>query len=270
MGGRNQRAGKCFWCSWWSSPLSCTEVSNKSASVFGKKKESPVMKLYLNWASVMPVTSYITMWDCIKFVSNRSWSNWQNFVRTTDVRYARFPTSKKLNEKSLHYRKLIYTTPVPLFFNIMPKHIDISLPSWNKFKNSVVETGLKNTHFYFLNVVKTLTSKEVFQQPKDDTLTEVRTTWSMIHGMNSILDLLCWPVHSSRISTWPFLYSALLSDKLHSHYIITIHRYQIAVNFNGEKSFALKNQITGRISSWDRCCCRCTLPPLQVLPPTKK
>jgi hypothetical protein len=112
------------------------------------------------------------------------------------------------------------------------------------------------------NGMNELTSEAVFQQPKETTLWQdkVRTKWCMVQGINSNLDVLCQPVQSSRLPSWPLSDSALLSDMLHYHHIITIHHHQITVNFNGEKSLAHNNQITWWISSWDWCCCRCTSP----------
>jgi hypothetical protein len=56
---------------------------------------------------------------------------------------------------------LIYSTEISLYFNIIPKHTDAFVPSWHKFKNSVlVEIGLLHSqpftkgHFHFFITVE--------------------------------------------------------------------------------------------------------------------
>jgi hypothetical protein len=59
-----------------------------------------------------------------------------------------------------------------LFFSISPEQIDGFIPSWDRFKNSVIEIGLlhlqsfTNNHFHFFTVVELVTFQVLPQRPK--------------------------------------------------------------------------------------------------------
>ena len=57
------------------------------------------------------------------------------------------------------------------------------------------------------------------------------------------LDMLSWPLRSSRISVPP-VFPAPFCDKLHSHYAIRIRYQQLAVACSGGSMFHYKNRIT--------------------------
>jgi hypothetical protein len=82
--------------------------------------------------------------------------------------------SQELNAKSKHdYTLFIYSTKASLFFSVIPKHVDISVPSWHKYQNSVAsEIGLlhlqpfNNGQLHVLITVESASFWVLLYQPK--------------------------------------------------------------------------------------------------------
>ena len=79
-------------------------------------------------------------------------------------------------------------------------------------------------------------------------------SFSASSEFTTVLSLLGRPVGSSSLMVRSTVFEvfAQFSDMLHSHYSVTLRRYQLVVNFDGKTFLGLKSRITLRTSSWDQ------------------